>query len=241
MYREVFLKTHNYNQRAFLVNFVHDSVWIDCKRDVAKEIANAVAVQMSSMCSSIEKAFPGVQIPVDMHVTVSGGENMARMRPLLRTRSKPAAGPGLGVGQVVTEEVIGAFDELLSSTYTPEHPQVLVHPDTYTTGKMPASVAAALTQVGGATADLPSGAIKVPSKKVATSKKKDNGKTITTTKATPPTKKATKKEAAKAASAMKVKGPEGSKLRKDLKTMKARSAHSSISKELRELEGLSPK
>jgi hypothetical protein len=203
---------------------VHDSVWIDCKRDVAKEVAHAVATKMSAMCGTIEKAFPGVQIPVDMHVSVSGGENMARMRPLLRTKSNiTASSAGMGVGQIVTEEVPGAFDELLASTYTPEHPQALVHPGTYTTGKMSATVAAALTQVAGAVVDLPSGAIKKVETKTVAPKKVKGGK-----------------KEAKAAKPKKVKGPEGSKLRKDLKLMKARSAHSSISKELRELEGLSP-
>lgn len=71
------LGKQNYQQRAFLVNFVHDSIWLDAHIDVADEVTSDAVRVMSSVQESVLEFFGGtVDIPVAFKCTVSSGPSL---------------------------------------------------------------------------------------------------------------------------------------------------------------------
>jgi DNA polymerase I len=74
------LSKNNYNNRAFLVNFVHDSVWLDAHIDVADEVTIDATTVLSSVREVVRDSFGGtVDIPVDFKCTVSTGPSLYHM------------------------------------------------------------------------------------------------------------------------------------------------------------------
>lgn len=77
-----FASTNYYNQRAFITNFVHDSVWLDCHVSVTEHCVRDACQIMSEVHTYLPKAFPGASLVVPMHVTASCGVDMYSMQPL---------------------------------------------------------------------------------------------------------------------------------------------------------------
>ncbi|CUG91676.1 mitochondrial DNA polymerase I protein B, putative [Bodo saltans] len=74
------LSKHNYNDRAFLVNFVHDSVWLDSHVDVADEVTADATTVLSSVRDVVRESFGGtIEIPVDFKCTVTSGPSLYHM------------------------------------------------------------------------------------------------------------------------------------------------------------------
>ena len=71
-----------YDQRCFLTNFVHDSLWLDCHKDVVKEASESIARVMSEVDTVFPKLFPGVTIPVPLKVTIMAGPDMQSLEKI---------------------------------------------------------------------------------------------------------------------------------------------------------------
>nr|CCC91504.1 putative mitochondrial DNA polymerase I protein C [Trypanosoma congolense IL3000] len=73
-----FYSRNNYNDKAFLVNTVHDCVWIDAHVSVADEVMRDVSDIMSSTSDIISSLWPDVKLDVpfkaDIHIGTSLGE-----------------------------------------------------------------------------------------------------------------------------------------------------------------------
>eukprot|EP00796_Vickermania_ingenoplastis_P004331 gene4331-3145_t len=80
LYRH-FLKKDFFKQRAFIVNFVHDSVWLDCHKDVLKQCVEATTSILSSVHQYVPDKFPGVVVDLPLRVSASVGVNMHTMEP----------------------------------------------------------------------------------------------------------------------------------------------------------------
>lgn len=75
-----FVKKEFYHQKAFLINFVHDSVWVDCHVDVLEECLHDTCRILSDVHHYVPKRFPGVQIPVPLKVAAACGVDMCSMQ-----------------------------------------------------------------------------------------------------------------------------------------------------------------
>ena len=73
-----FFQMHNWNNRAFLVNTVHDCVWIDAHEDVYKEVA-AVATKIMESIPLYLKHFFNINCPVPFPVEAEAGLNMLEL------------------------------------------------------------------------------------------------------------------------------------------------------------------
>ncbi|KAF5221861.1 mitochondrial DNA polymerase I protein C [Trypanosoma cruzi] len=73
-----FYEKRNYDGRAFLVNTVHDCVWIDAHSSVADEVMHDVSEIMSSTSKVMSSLWPDVKLDVpfnaDVHIGPSLGE-----------------------------------------------------------------------------------------------------------------------------------------------------------------------
>ncbi|KAG5509494.1 hypothetical protein JKF63_06199 [Porcisia hertigi] len=78
LYRH-FVRKDFYKDRAFLINFVHDSVWIDCHVDVLPSCVTDTCRILGSVHEYVPKVFPGVRINVPLHVSASCGVDMCSM------------------------------------------------------------------------------------------------------------------------------------------------------------------
>lgn len=83
------LKSNNYGGNALLVNFVHDSVWFDCRRDVAPQLIADASKALSSVRTVLEDHFPGIASGVEFNVTVSVGKDMYDMTSPDKFFAKP--------------------------------------------------------------------------------------------------------------------------------------------------------
>tara|TARA_Y100000296_G_scaffold66371_1_gene78381 strand:+ start:6868 stop:7476 length:609 start_codon:yes stop_codon:yes gene_type:complete len=70
-----FVRTDNYGGQAFLVNTVHDCIWVDMHKDVKAKVAKHVKVIMESVPQVLKKYF-GMECPVPFPVDVEAGPNM---------------------------------------------------------------------------------------------------------------------------------------------------------------------
>lgn len=77
-----FVKKGFYKDRACLINFVHDSVWIDCHVDVLQECVTDTCRILSSVHEYVPKTFPGVKVSVPLHVSASCGVDMCSMQTI---------------------------------------------------------------------------------------------------------------------------------------------------------------
>lgn len=71
-----FVECGNYGGRAFLVNTVHDCVWIDCHKEVLDRVAKDVKRIMESIPELFNGLFPHMEITVPFPVDVEAGPNM---------------------------------------------------------------------------------------------------------------------------------------------------------------------
>lgn len=77
-----FLKKNFYQDRAYLINFVHDSVWIDCHVDALQECVRDSCKILSSVHHYVPKVFPGVTIGVPLNVSAVCGVDMCSMQSI---------------------------------------------------------------------------------------------------------------------------------------------------------------
>jgi hypothetical protein len=70
-----FLRNDNYEGKAFLVNTVHDCVWIDAHADVYEQVAKDIKPIMESIPALFNGMF-GMNITVPFPVDVEAGLNM---------------------------------------------------------------------------------------------------------------------------------------------------------------------
>ncbi|KAG5483970.1 hypothetical protein LSCM1_05820 [Leishmania martiniquensis] len=68
-----------YRDRAFLINFVHDAVWMDCHVDVLQKCVTDTCRILGSVHEYVPKVFPGVKISVPLQVSASCGVDMCSM------------------------------------------------------------------------------------------------------------------------------------------------------------------
>lgn len=71
-----FVANDNYGGKAFLVNTVHDCVWIDCHVDVYEQVAADIKPIMESIPELFNKLFPKMEITVPFPIAVEAGINM---------------------------------------------------------------------------------------------------------------------------------------------------------------------
>lgn len=71
-----FVSTSNYGGKAYLVNTVHDCIWVDCHKDVLKECMADVQRIMESVPEVFNSLFPEMNITVPFPVSVEIGNNM---------------------------------------------------------------------------------------------------------------------------------------------------------------------
>lgn len=74
LYRH-FLSNNNYEGKALLCNTVHDSVWIDCHKDVVMQVARDVKAIMESVPQVLNELY-GMEVDVPFPVEIEVGDNM---------------------------------------------------------------------------------------------------------------------------------------------------------------------
>ncbi|CCW66864.1 unnamed protein product [Phytomonas sp. Hart1] len=74
-----FMANNFYQNRAFLTNFVHDSVWMDCHLDVLEECVRDTRRILGDLANYVPDRFPGVRIEIPLKVTAACGMDMASM------------------------------------------------------------------------------------------------------------------------------------------------------------------
>lgn len=78
MLLRTFYKRNNWNSQAFLVNTVHDCVWVDAHVDVYKEVAETCVKVMQAIPQYL-KHFFGIDCPVPFPVEAEAGLNMLEL------------------------------------------------------------------------------------------------------------------------------------------------------------------
>ena len=78
MLLRTFYKRNNWNSQAFLVNTVHDCVWVDTHVDVYKEVAETCVKVMQAIPQYL-KHFFGIDCPVPFPVEAEAGLNMLEL------------------------------------------------------------------------------------------------------------------------------------------------------------------
>lgn len=71
-----------YKNKAYIVNFVHDSVWLDCHKDVLKQCVRDTKRIMGNVQEYVTSRFPGVEIPLPLKMSASCGVNMQDVKPI---------------------------------------------------------------------------------------------------------------------------------------------------------------
>ena len=77
-----FVSMRNYDGSAFLVNTVHDSIWIDVRPHVLHRVCRDTKKILSSVQKVFNALFPELDIPLDFEVDVTVGSNMATLVPI---------------------------------------------------------------------------------------------------------------------------------------------------------------
>lgn len=70
-----FYKTNNWTNQAFLVNTVHDCVWVDCHEDVYEEVTRTCVTIMQNIPLYLKRFF-NIDCPVPFPVEAETGPNM---------------------------------------------------------------------------------------------------------------------------------------------------------------------
>jgi hypothetical protein len=74
-----FSAAQNFGNRAFLVNTVHDCVWLDLHKDVVDTVVPAVKTILEAVPSMYKSAF-NIEIPVKFTVDAEVGQNMLDLK-----------------------------------------------------------------------------------------------------------------------------------------------------------------
>ncbi|CBH17415.1 conserved hypothetical protein, conserved [Trypanosoma brucei gambiense DAL972] len=74
-----FVRKSFYGQKAFMINFVHDSLWLDCHMSVLEECVHETRTIMEEVDTYVAKTFPGVKLKVPLKVSVDCGVDMCAM------------------------------------------------------------------------------------------------------------------------------------------------------------------
>lgn len=77
-----FIKTNNFEGKAYLVNTVHDCIWVDCHKDVQEQVTRGMKAIMESVPKVLDKYF-GIDCPVPFPVEVEAGPNMLDLHHVL--------------------------------------------------------------------------------------------------------------------------------------------------------------
>ncbi|EKG06705.1 mitochondrial DNA polymerase I protein B, putative [Trypanosoma cruzi] len=77
-----FVRRDFYGQKAFMVNFVHDSLWLDCHLDVLEECIRETRDILTEVHTYVAKAFPGVELKVPLNITTQCGVDMCSMETI---------------------------------------------------------------------------------------------------------------------------------------------------------------
>ena len=94
---ELLLSTRNMNNRAFLVNTVHDSIWLDVHREVSAEVITSVRRIMEGAPEMMSKLFPDLKFDVPLPVSVKLGPSLGLMEDLPRRDIDEKRPPTTGV------------------------------------------------------------------------------------------------------------------------------------------------
>lgn len=81
LYRH-FVEKDFYKNKAYIINFVHDSVWLDCHKNVLKQCVRDTKRIMGSVQEYVSTKFPGVEIPLPLKMSASCGVNMQAVKPI---------------------------------------------------------------------------------------------------------------------------------------------------------------
>ena len=79
----------NYGGKAFIVNFVHDSVWLDCHKSVVEAVTRDTVALLSSLPRRLPSLMAGVSVPLEMPVVAQGGLTFGAMTETMRTTHVP--------------------------------------------------------------------------------------------------------------------------------------------------------
>lgn len=86
LWREIIQKPE-WAGRVFLVNTVHDSVWIDCEAQIAHDVAELGIRVLEAIPSHIEAMWPELTCNLPFPVDVSMGPHLGEMTPLVVHRA----------------------------------------------------------------------------------------------------------------------------------------------------------
>ncbi|RNF16514.1 putative mitochondrial DNA polymerase I protein B [Trypanosoma conorhini] len=86
-----FVRRDFYGQKAFMINFVHDSLWLDCHVDVLEECVRETRARLVEVHTYVAKAFPGVELRVPLRVTTQCGVDMCSMETFTDDFSRVAS------------------------------------------------------------------------------------------------------------------------------------------------------
>jgi DNA polymerase I-like protein with 3'-5' exonuclease and polymerase domains len=74
-----FVKNDNFEGMAFLVNTVHDCVWVDAHKSVRQRVAKGMKIIMESVPQVLKRYF-NIECPVPFPVEVECGPNMLDLK-----------------------------------------------------------------------------------------------------------------------------------------------------------------
>jgi DNA polymerase-1 len=74
-----FVSTDFLGGKACIVNFVHDSIWMDVHEDVVEEAVRLCATTLADADRYICETFPGVEVGMPLGVTAEYGRSMATL------------------------------------------------------------------------------------------------------------------------------------------------------------------
>ena len=80
LWRYVFLKNNNFNNKALMVNTVHDCVWFDVKEEVLEEVAKVSKQVLESVPRVFNKYYSTLDITVPFPVDAEQGDNLYKMK-----------------------------------------------------------------------------------------------------------------------------------------------------------------
>eukprot|EP00796_Vickermania_ingenoplastis_P008976 gene8976-6299_t len=74
-----FFQRRNYGNKAFLVNTVHDCVWVDAHKDVAEVVKKDIAALMRSTQERLRAIWPDVSFDVPFNAAIQSGPSLGQL------------------------------------------------------------------------------------------------------------------------------------------------------------------
>ena len=78
-----------YGGKVAMINFVHDSLWLDCHKDVVHDVVRDTEKILSGTKSFFDQAYPNVKLPLDLGVHTDIGHTMYHMVSYKRYKENP--------------------------------------------------------------------------------------------------------------------------------------------------------